>query len=310
MMRIAAEVSEENRNYALRGWFKGQADTSKGFGFIECPELRALFGKDTYVKKDVIGAVKPGWVSFNVKLTRDMKEAALQPMATHMENCAEAWTPVPNDLTETREAPIVANPNLPATWGMPSAMNPMMPPAMNPMMLMPMMAMMGQLKGSMKGAMEGAMKGAKAQGCGATKGAMALPGGCGAMPAMGSKGSIHTATSLSPPSQGKGEWVPVIQSADDTAPGQLLGVEVFTKGTPTKRPADLMDGFNLAAKAPKTLTWSTSTRKDRSLEAAQGYNSMSLAAQKAVVQYFSAEDQYHAELGAANLVLEQLIWMG
>jgi cold shock CspA family protein len=46
MMRIAAE-----KGFAMKGWYKGIADPEKGFGFIECAELKLIFGRDVYVTK-------------------------------------------------------------------------------------------------------------------------------------------------------------------------------------------------------------------------------------------------------------------
>mmetsp|Transcript_14632 Transcript_14632/g.27469 ORF Transcript_14632/g.27469 Transcript_14632/m.27469 type:complete len:172 (-) Transcript_14632:94-609(-) len=55
-----------------------------GLGFIDCPELKAVFGSDVYVHKNQVGALQPGTeVSFAILLSKDMKPQAfdLQPTA-------------------------------------------------------------------------------------------------------------------------------------------------------------------------------------------------------------------------------------
>lgn len=48
-----------------------------GFGFISCPELKAVFGHDVYVHKNQIGNMQPGAeVNFAVLLSKDMKPQA------------------------------------------------------------------------------------------------------------------------------------------------------------------------------------------------------------------------------------------
>jgi len=101
MMRIAAECTPEEKNYALKGWFKGIADPEKGFGFIECAELKMMFNKDVYVNKEIASSAKPGWVCFNVKLTTDKKDGKsnLLPMAVNLDSCDQDWRPTPGKLT-------------------------------------------------------------------------------------------------------------------------------------------------------------------------------------------------------------------
>mmetsp|Transcript_89248 Transcript_89248/g.177442 ORF Transcript_89248/g.177442 Transcript_89248/m.177442 type:complete len:294 (+) Transcript_89248:70-951(+) len=56
----------------------------QGFGFISCPELKAVFGHDVYVHKHQIGMFSPGSeVNFAVLLSKDMKPQAfdLQPIS-------------------------------------------------------------------------------------------------------------------------------------------------------------------------------------------------------------------------------------
>jgi len=56
----------------------------QGFGFISCPELKAVFGHDVYVHKHQIGMFSPGSeVNFAVLLSKDMKPQAfdLQPLS-------------------------------------------------------------------------------------------------------------------------------------------------------------------------------------------------------------------------------------
>jgi len=56
----------------------------QGFGFISCPELKAVFGHDVYVHKHQIGMFSPGSeVNFAVMLSKDMKPQAfdLQPIS-------------------------------------------------------------------------------------------------------------------------------------------------------------------------------------------------------------------------------------
>merc|ERR1719499_1703573 len=74
MMRIAAESTEEDKKYVMKGWFKGVSDPEKGFGFIECAELKMMFNKDVYVEKDIASVIQPGWVSFNCKLLTDRSQ--------------------------------------------------------------------------------------------------------------------------------------------------------------------------------------------------------------------------------------------
>eukprot|EP00439_Symbiodinium_sp_Y106_P053856 s3560_g7.t1 len=53
-----------------------------GFGFIDCPDLKAVFGHDVYVHKNQVGALPPGTeVNFAILLSKDMKPQAfdLQP---------------------------------------------------------------------------------------------------------------------------------------------------------------------------------------------------------------------------------------
>jgi len=103
MIRLAAECTEENKQYALKGWYKGVIDVEKGFGFVQQGDLSALFGKDTYVTKDIGGTVRPGWVSFNVKCYRDKNTGKYQATATGMAACEEDWKPTPGDLSVSRQ---------------------------------------------------------------------------------------------------------------------------------------------------------------------------------------------------------------
>jgi len=53
-----------------------------GMGFIDCPELKAVFGSDVYVHKNQVGSYSPGTeVNFAILLSKDMKPQAfdLQP---------------------------------------------------------------------------------------------------------------------------------------------------------------------------------------------------------------------------------------
>lgn len=58
-------------------------DPNVGFGFIQCPELKAVFGNDVYLHKNQIGPWQTGQeVSFGVLLGKDLKPQAfdLQPV--------------------------------------------------------------------------------------------------------------------------------------------------------------------------------------------------------------------------------------
>eukprot|EP00401_Gymnodinium_catenatum_P038055 CAMPEP_0117488644 /NCGR_PEP_ID=MMETSP0784-20121206/16622_1 /TAXON_ID=39447 /ORGANISM="" /LENGTH=720 /DNA_ID=CAMNT_0005283339 /DNA_START=37 /DNA_END=2197 /DNA_ORIENTATION=+ len=107
MMRIGAEHTEAKPDFALKGWFKGVADPTKGFGFLQCPDLTTLFGKDTYVNKDLAMAGTIGYVRFNARLIRDRNDNSLKPHVTHMEPCEEDWKTIPADLSMTRESETV-----------------------------------------------------------------------------------------------------------------------------------------------------------------------------------------------------------
>lgn len=68
-----------------QGWIKpfGQQGQA-GFGFIACPELKAVFGNDVYCHRNQLGSFQAGQeVSFAVLLSKDMKPQAfdLQPLA-------------------------------------------------------------------------------------------------------------------------------------------------------------------------------------------------------------------------------------
>jgi len=95
MMRIAADCAGATIECALKGWYRGVANHSKGFGFIDCLELKALFGKDTYVAKDYAGNASVGHVCFNAKLQRNFGDGSLQPVVTHIQSCDENWKPTP-----------------------------------------------------------------------------------------------------------------------------------------------------------------------------------------------------------------------
>merc|ERR1719343_1362359 len=106
IMRVAAECTETEKKYALRGWFKGIANEEKGFGFIECPDIKALLDSDIYAAKDVTDEVRPGWVSFNIRLTINKDGYSWRPMAVQMEACDKEWRPTPSVLGESREVTV------------------------------------------------------------------------------------------------------------------------------------------------------------------------------------------------------------
>mmetsp|Transcript_10562 Transcript_10562/g.23681 ORF Transcript_10562/g.23681 Transcript_10562/m.23681 type:complete len:460 (+) Transcript_10562:78-1457(+) len=84
---------------ALKGVFKYGQDQSKGFGFIECAETKAFFGRDVYVNKDLAATVAPGQVvCFNAYLNREG-----MPNAETMDACDPSWEPVAADLSFSRE---------------------------------------------------------------------------------------------------------------------------------------------------------------------------------------------------------------
>ncbi|CAK9065312.1 Hypothetical protein SCF082_LOCUS33451 [Durusdinium trenchii] len=59
-----------------------QVTGATGVGFIDCPELKAVFGHDVYVHKNQVGAFPIGTeVNFAILLSKDMKPQAfdLQP---------------------------------------------------------------------------------------------------------------------------------------------------------------------------------------------------------------------------------------
>merc|ERR1719188_2371736 len=59
-----------------------------GFGFIACPELRAVFGHDVYVHRNQIGGFRPGAeVSFAVLLSKDMKPQAFDIQLSGGNSC-------------------------------------------------------------------------------------------------------------------------------------------------------------------------------------------------------------------------------
>jgi len=91
---------------ALKGTFKA-AEADKGFGFIECPEAKEYFGRDVYVNKEFAAGLQTGqWVSFNVKLNRDM-----MPNVTEVALVDENWKPSSGDLNESKEAD-----DVPPSW--------------------------------------------------------------------------------------------------------------------------------------------------------------------------------------------------
>lgn len=91
---------------ALKGTFKA-AEADKGFGFIECPEAKEYFGRDVYVNKEFAAGLQTGqWVSFNVKLNRDM-----MPNVTEVALVDENWKPSQGDLSESKEAE-----DVPPSW--------------------------------------------------------------------------------------------------------------------------------------------------------------------------------------------------
>eukprot|EP00409_Alexandrium_fundyense_P003644 CAMPEP_0185905930 /NCGR_PEP_ID=MMETSP0196C-20130402/5092_1 /TAXON_ID=2932 /ORGANISM="Alexandrium fundyense, Strain CCMP1719" /LENGTH=58 /DNA_ID=CAMNT_0028625567 /DNA_START=23 /DNA_END=195 /DNA_ORIENTATION=+ len=56
---------------------------NNGFGFIDCPELHAVFGNDVFLHNKQLGEFGPGaMVTFAVCLSKDNKPQAydLQPM--------------------------------------------------------------------------------------------------------------------------------------------------------------------------------------------------------------------------------------
>ena len=62
-----------------------QVNSSNGMGFIDCPELKAVFGNDVYVHRNQVGAFPIGTeVNFAILLSKDMKPQAydLQPTGT------------------------------------------------------------------------------------------------------------------------------------------------------------------------------------------------------------------------------------
>jgi len=91
---------------ALKGTFKA-AEADKGFGFIDCPEAKEYFGRDVYVNKEFAAGLQTGqWVSFNVKLNRDM-----MPNVTEVALVDEDWKPSQGDLSESKEAD-----DVPPSW--------------------------------------------------------------------------------------------------------------------------------------------------------------------------------------------------
>lgn len=79
--------------YALSGVFKRG---SLGYGFIESDVVKAFFGRDVYVHKDLACSVAPGQrVSFNVVLN-----AQGMPNASDMAECGPDWSPMPPDLSQ------------------------------------------------------------------------------------------------------------------------------------------------------------------------------------------------------------------
>eukprot|EP00439_Symbiodinium_sp_Y106_P041233 s629_g5.t1 len=79
--------------YALSGVFKRG---SLGYGFIESDVVKAFFGRDVYVHKDLACSVAPGQrVSFNVVLN-----AQGMPNASDMAECGRDWSPIPPDLSQ------------------------------------------------------------------------------------------------------------------------------------------------------------------------------------------------------------------
>lgn len=57
-------------------------NSGNGVGFIDCPELKAVFQTDVYVHKNQVGALPIGTeVNFAILLSKDMKPQAfdLQP---------------------------------------------------------------------------------------------------------------------------------------------------------------------------------------------------------------------------------------
>jgi len=122
LVRITAkQIEGMPMVYALKGWFKGVAGAEKAFGFIDCAELKALFGRDTYVAKDLANSCRPGTVCFNCKLNLDaQKGRGYMPMVLSMAPCEENWMPAPADLSFTREV---------TDWAMPTAQGQSQPTA-------------------------------------------------------------------------------------------------------------------------------------------------------------------------------------
>jgi len=93
LVRLAAGTEG---TYACKGTFKPGNDPAKGFGFIECQELKDLFGRDVYVAAQHAQGYEHGaLVKFNAFVNREQK-----PNVQAMEPCTPDWEPVPGDLTQ------------------------------------------------------------------------------------------------------------------------------------------------------------------------------------------------------------------
>jgi len=78
---------------ALKGWYKSKEGAA--FGFIDCPETMAYFGRDVYVNKDLVEGLAQGTcVAFNINLNGDG-----MPNASLICHCEETYQPPAGELT-------------------------------------------------------------------------------------------------------------------------------------------------------------------------------------------------------------------
>lgn len=101
------KLSGGSRTMSHKGLFSLAKDESKGFGFINCPEIKEYFGRDVFVNKDLAAGLLSGTtVCFNCFLNKDGF-----PTAEAVIPCDPDWAPIPPDLSLSQEVVDVEDPN-------------------------------------------------------------------------------------------------------------------------------------------------------------------------------------------------------